>query len=267
MLLNYFSCIILSIVQGLTEFLPISSSAHIIIFSKILNIIENNNFKFFKIIIQLGSSFAILIFFWNEIKKIIFNTIKYNFFSQKKINIFHIFISMLPIIFIGLIFYENIKIMNNINYIIYGLFIGGILLYLSEELKPTRYKISNINYISYINNFLIGYFQCLALLPGVSRLGATLSISLLLGIKRTVATKFCFIISIPIIFGANLLELYKNYIIINFYNIKIFFVGFLISFFISLFIIKKFIYIINNISFKWFILYRLLLIIILFFLN
>ncbi|QJC38158.1 undecaprenyl-diphosphatase [Enterobacteriaceae endosymbiont of Donacia marginata] len=263
MLLNYFSCIILSIIQGLTEFLPISSNAHIIIFSKILNIIENNNFKFFKIIIQLGSSLAILIFFWHKIIKIISNTIKYNFFFKKKTNIFHIFISMLPIIFIGLIFYKNIKMINNINYIIYGLLIGSILLYISEKFKPIKYKINSIDYISYINNFFIGCFQCLALLPGVSRLGATLSISLLLGIKRTVATKFCFIISIPIIFGANLLELYKNYTIINFYNIKIFFIGFLISFFISLIIIKKFIYIINNIAFKWFILYRLFLIIIL----
>ncbi|QJC38576.1 undecaprenyl-diphosphatase [Enterobacteriaceae endosymbiont of Donacia fulgens] len=267
MLLNYFSCIILSIIQGLTEFLPISSSAHIIIFSKILNIIENNNFKFFKIIIQLGPSLAILILFWNEMIKIIFNTIKYNFFSQKKINIFHIFISILPIIFVGLIFYKNIKTINNINYIIYGLLIGGILLYISEEFKPNKYKINNMNYLSYKNIFFIGCFQCLALLPGISRLGATLSISLLLGIKRTVATKFCFIISIPIIFGVNLLELYNNYTIIDFLNIKVFFIGFFISFFISLIIIKKFIYVINNISLKWFILYRLFLIILLFFLN
>ncbi|QJC37760.1 undecaprenyl-diphosphatase [Enterobacteriaceae endosymbiont of Donacia bicoloricornis] len=267
MLLNYFSCIILSIIQGLTEFLPISSNAHIIIFSKILNIMENNNFKFFKIIIQLGSSLAILIFFWDKIIKIIFNKIKYNSILQEKINILHIFISIFPIILVGLTFYKKIKIINNINYVIYGLFIGNILLYISEKFKPIKYKINNINNILYINTFFIGCFQCLALLPGVSRLGSTLSISLLLGIKRTIAIKFCLIISIPIIFGANLLELYKNYTVIDFYNIKIFFIGFLISFFISLIIIKKLIYMIKNISLKWFILYRLFLIIILLVLN
>ncbi|QJC37347.1 undecaprenyl-diphosphatase UppP [Enterobacteriaceae endosymbiont of Donacia thalassina] len=265
MLLNYFSSIILSIIQGLTEFLPISSSAHIIIFSKIFNIIKNDNFQFFEIIIQLGSTLAIIIFFWKKIIKIIFNTMKYNFFLQKKINLLSIFISATPLIFIGLFFYKKIKIINDIHHTIYGLFIGGILLYFSEIFKPKKYIINNINSLSYINYFFIGCFQCLALLPGVSRLGSTLSISLLIGMKRTIATKFCFIISIPIIIGANLLELYKHHSIINIYNMKIFLIGFLISFIISLIIIKKFIYIINNISLKWFVLYRLFLIIILIF--
>ncbi|QJC36529.1 undecaprenyl-diphosphatase [Enterobacteriaceae endosymbiont of Donacia simplex] len=267
MLLNHFSYIVLSIIQGLTEFLPISSSAHIIIFSKMLNIIKNNNLQFFKVIIQLGSTLAVIIFFWKKIIKIIFNTINYNFFYQKKINILHIIISTLPVIFIGLILYDKIKIINNVQFIIYGLFFGGILLFFSEILKPKKYVINNINYISYMNIFFIGCFQSLALLPGISRLGSTLSISILIGIKRIVATELCFIISIPVIFGANLLEIYKNYSIINFNNIKIFFIGFLISFIISLTIIKKFIYIINNISLKWFTLYRLLMIILLLIFN
>ncbi|QJC35718.1 undecaprenyl-diphosphate phosphatase [Enterobacteriaceae endosymbiont of Donacia sparganii] len=267
MLLNYFSSILLSIIQGLTEFLPVSSSAHIMIFSIILKLINNDNLKIFEVIIQLGSVLAILIFFRKKIFKIIINTNKYIFFTQKQINLLHIIICTFPIIIIGLIFYNKIKIINNIYYIIYGLLFGGILLYFSEKFKFYKYKINNINNISYIFSFIIGCFQCLALLPGISRLGATLSISLIIGIKRVIATEFCFIISIPVILGANLLELYKHYSIINFYNIKIFFLGFFISFIISLIVIKKFIYIINNISLKWFIFYRLLLIIILFFIN
>ncbi|QJC36940.1 undecaprenyl-diphosphatase [Enterobacteriaceae endosymbiont of Donacia vulgaris] len=267
MLLNHFSYILLSVIQGLTEFLPISSSAHIIIFSKILNIIKNNNLQFFKVIIQLGSTLAIIIFFRKKIIKIIFNTINYKFFYQKKINILHIIISTLPVIFVGLIFYHIINTINNIQFIIYGLFFGGILLYFSEILQPKKYVINNINNISYINIFIIGCFQSLALLPGISRLGATLSISLLIGIKRVIATELCFIISIPVIFGANILEIYKNYSIITSNNIKIFFIGFLVSFIISLTIIKKFISIINNISLKWFTLYRLLIIILLLIFN
>ncbi|QJC34127.1 undecaprenyl-diphosphatase [Enterobacteriaceae endosymbiont of Donacia cinerea] len=263
MLLNYFSYIILSIVQGLTEFLPISSSAHIIIFSKILNIIKNDNLQTFKIIIQLGSTLAIIIFFWKKLKKIIFNTIKYNFFYYKKINLLHMVVSVLPVVVIGLIFYDKIKIINNIQFIIFGLFFGGILLFFSEKFKPKKYTINSMNDISFINIFLIGCFQCLALLPGISRLGSTLSISLLIGIKRIIATELCFIISIPVIFGANLLEIYKNYSVINFNNIKIFFIGFFISFIISFIFIKKFIYIINNISLQWFTLYRLFIIILL----
>ncbi|QJC34531.1 undecaprenyl-diphosphatase UppP [Enterobacteriaceae endosymbiont of Donacia crassipes] len=260
--LNYFSVIILSIVQSLTEFLPISSSAHVIIFSKILNIVNNKNLQIFEIIIQLGSILAIIIIFWKKIIKIILNTIYYKNYNKKTINIFNIVISTLPVIFIGLIFYYKIIAINNIIYIIYGLFLGGMLLLISEIYKPKIYNIDNIDHISYDLNFIIGCFQCLALLPGVSRLGSTLSISLLLGIKRSVAINFCFIISIPVILSANLLELYKNYLIIDFNNFKILFIGFFISFIISLFIIKKFIYVINNISLIWFSIYRIFLILI-----
>ncbi|QJC34908.1 undecaprenyl-diphosphatase UppP [Enterobacteriaceae endosymbiont of Donacia piscatrix] len=261
--LNYFSIIILSIIQSLTEFLPISSSAHVIIFSKILNIINNKNLQIFEITIQLGSTFAIIIIFWKKIIQIILNTIYHKIYDKKKINIFKIIISTLPVIFIGLIFSDKIIAINNILYIIYGLFLGGLLLLFSEIYKPKIHNIKNLNYISYNLNFIIGCFQCLALLPGVSRLGSTLSISLLLGIKRSIAIDFCFILSIPVIFGANLLTLYNNYSIINFNDYKILFIGFFISFIISLFLIKKFIYLINNISLIWFSIYRIFLILIL----
>ncbi|QJC32902.1 undecaprenyl-diphosphate phosphatase [Enterobacteriaceae endosymbiont of Donacia semicuprea] len=266
MLINYTSIIILSIVQGLTEFLPISSSAHIFIFSKILNIIDNNNIQLFKIIIQLGSTLAISLFFWKKIIKIILNTIKFNIFYEKKINLLHIIITTLPVVIIGIIFYYKIKTIINIQNIIYGLFFGGILLYYAEKLKPKKNIIKNINNIKYSTTFFIGCFQSLALFPGISRFGITFSISLLLGLKRIIATEFCFIISIPVIFGANLLELYKNYSIINTNNIKIFILGFIISFITSLVIMKIFLYIINHFSLKLFTLYRLFLILILIYL-
>ncbi|QJC33716.1 undecaprenyl-diphosphatase [Enterobacteriaceae endosymbiont of Donacia provostii] len=258
--LNYFSATILSIVQSLTEFLPISSSAHIIIFSKILNIINNKSLQIFEVIIQLGSIFAIIIYFREKVINIIFNTINYNIYNNNKFNLLHIIVSALPVIFIGLIFYHKIININDLNNIKYGLFLGALLLFISEIYKPKICKINTINHISYNLNFIIGCFQCFALLPGVSRLGTTLSISLLLGIKRTIATELCFILSIPVILGANLLELYKNYLIIDFYNFKILSIGFFISFIISLVIIKKFIYIINNKSLIYFSLYRILLI-------
>ncbi|QJC36120.1 undecaprenyl-diphosphatase [Enterobacteriaceae endosymbiont of Donacia cincticornis] len=260
--LDFFSIIILSMIQSLTEFLPISSSAHIIIFSKILNIINDKNLQIFEVILQLGSTLAIFIIYWKKIIKIILNTIYYNSFNKKKINIFNIIISTSPIIFIGLIFFYKIIKINNILFIKYGLFFGGLLLLFSEIYKPKVY-IKNINFISYYFNFIIGCFQCLALLPGISRLGSTLSISLLLGIQRSIAIDFCFIISIPVILGANLLTLYKNYSIITSNNLKILFIGFFLSFIISLFIIKKFIYVINNISLIWFSIYRIFLILIL----
>ncbi|QJC31884.1 undecaprenyl-diphosphatase [Enterobacteriaceae endosymbiont of Donacia tomentosa] len=265
MLLNYFSTILISIIQGLTEFLPISSSAHIIIFAKILNIIDENNFKIFEIIIQLGSTLAIFLFFFKKIKKIITNTIKYGFFYKKKLTISHIIISTIPTILMGLIFYHKIKIINNIHYIIYGLCFGSFLLYFSEQFCPKKPKINNINYLTYKIALLIGISQCFSLFPGVSRSGSILSISKLIGINRPIAIEFCFIISIPIVLGANILELCKHYFLINITNIKIFIIGFIISFIISLIVIKRFLCIIKNVSLKWFSLYRLFLVILLHF--
>ncbi|QJC29538.1 undecaprenyl-diphosphate phosphatase [Enterobacteriaceae endosymbiont of Plateumaris pusilla] len=264
MKLKYSTIILLSIVEGLTEFLPISSTGHMIIFNHIFNIIENEKIKVFEVIVQLGSITSACIIFWSRIIKIINNSLSYKIFYKKKITLLHIIISILPIIILGLLFYDKIKSLMNVIIVFYGLIFGSILLYLSEVFKPNKYYINNINALTYKKVCLIGLFQCLSLFPGISRSGSTLSISLLLGINRLVSSEFCFIIAIPIIFGASFLELYKHIHILSIEDSKFIFLGFIISFIISLITIKFFLYFINNVSLKWFAIYRFFIIILLY---
>ncbi|QJC29977.1 undecaprenyl-diphosphate phosphatase [Enterobacteriaceae endosymbiont of Plateumaris sericea] len=262
--LKYSTIILLSIVEGLTEFLPISSTGHMIIFNHIFNIIENEKIKIFEIIVQLGSIISVCIIFWSRIIKIIKNSLSYDIFYKKKITLLHIIICILPIIILGLLFYNKIKLFMNIITVFYGLIFGSILLYLSEVFKPNISNINNINSLTYTQACLIGLFQCLSLFPGISRSGSTLSISLLLGINRLVSSEFCFIIAVPIVFGASFLELYKNFHILSIEDIKFICLGFIISFIVSLITIKFFLYFINNISLKWFAIYRFFIIIFLY---
>ncbi|QJC28651.1 undecaprenyl-diphosphatase UppP [Enterobacteriaceae endosymbiont of Plateumaris consimilis] len=262
--LQYSTIILLSVIEGLTEFLPISSTGHMIIFNNIFNITENEKIKIFEIIIQLGSITSACIIFWTKIIKIINNTLNYGFFYKKKLTLLHIIICILPIIIVGLLFYNKIKSFMNIVIVIYGLIFGSIILYLSEIFKPTIPSINNINCLTYNKILLIGLFQCLSLFPGISRSGATLSISLLLGISRLTSLEFCFIIAVPIIFGASFLELYKNFNIFSIEDIKPIVIGFTISFIISLITIKFFLYIIRYFSLKWFAVYRLFIVLLLY---
>ncbi|QJC28198.1 undecaprenyl-diphosphate phosphatase [Enterobacteriaceae endosymbiont of Plateumaris braccata] len=263
-ILQYSTIILLSIIEGLTEFLPISSTGHMIIFNNILNITENEKIKIFEIIIQLGSITSACIIFWSKIIKIINNTLTYGIFYKKKLTLLHIIVCILPIIIIGLLFYNKIKSFMNIITVIYGLMFGSIMLYLSEIFKPKTPSINNINCLTYNQILIIGFFQCLSLFPGISRSGSTLSISLLLGISRLASLEFCFIIAIPIIFGASFLEMYKHFRIFSIEDIKFIIIGFIISFIISLMTIKFFLYIISNFSLKWFAIYRLFIVLFLY---
>ncbi|WP_168920473.1 undecaprenyl-diphosphate phosphatase [Enterobacteriaceae endosymbiont of Macroplea appendiculata] len=254
----------LSIIQGLTEFLPISSTAHIIILSKLFHISCNDFFKLFVTVIQLGSMIATCIFFRTNIIDILNNTLKYNIITNKKFNLIHIILVTLPIVICGLFLYKYIKHITNIKNIIYGLLIGSILICLAEIFKPKNNIIYSLNNINYQKLYIIGLMQCLSLIPGFSRSGAVLSINLLLGIKRTLATKLCFIMAIPVILGASCLDLYKNHTLLNINNILLLFESLLVSFIISLLTIKISLFLINHISWLYFVIYRLIILIIIY---
>ncbi|CAL4318575.1 Undecaprenyl-diphosphatase [Buchnera aphidicola (Neophyllaphis podocarpi)] len=224
--------ILLSIIESFTEFLPISSTGHIIIISKILKI---NEFyiNLFTIPIQIGSAIAII----NYFKKYIF---KKNIFSKNyRKFISNTVITNIPSIIIGFTLEKVIKknITNN-KFIIYSSILSGILLFLLGIIK-NKEKIKNINEITYKHAITIGIFQCLAFFTGFSRLGAAISGSILAGLSKTIAIKFSLIIAIPIIIGASIIDYIKN---INFFNIKnteILFVGLILTFLISKILIKK----------------------------
>lgn len=253
--------IIIGTIEGITEFFPISSTGHMIIACHWLKI-ENSNATILEIFIQFGSMLAILCFFYKKIITIL--KFKKN---KKKTRNMHIFFTILPTIFLGFIFYKPIKLLFNSNNVMYASILGGLFLILSEIFKPKKYTISNIHDINVFQSLIIGLFQTFCLYPGFSRSGATIAAGILLGLKRSVAIEFSFIISIPLLLGASVLDLIHNIKNISILDFPILCIGLMISFIISHFCIKKLLKIINNTSLIFFGLYRFIIAGLIYFIN
>ena len=191
---------ILGIVQGLTEFLPVSSSGHIEIFKEILNFsFEGHNGLFFTLILHLATAMSAIIFFWKDVKNIIGSLLKMKNDENLRFSIM-VIISMIPAGFIGFLFEKKINELFIGNLLLVGsmLILTSILLFISDKIK-------NLNKnLSFFNSFLIGISQAIAILPGISRSGTTIATSIFLGINRDLATKFSFLMVIPVIFGSSI---------------------------------------------------------------
>lgn len=251
--------IILGIVEGLSEFLPISSTAHLIITSALLKIPESDFLKTFLISIQLGAILSVAVLYF---KKVI---------SNPKI-ILKIIAAAIPTGIIGLIAYKFIKdyLMESLPVIASALIFGGIVLIILEnKFKRDREKDDKLKEndvkdipkeddllaISYKQSFLIGLFQSLAIVPGVSRSAATIMGGLSLKISRKNIVEFSFLLALPTMLGATLLDLYKSPPAISQSELFVWFIGFFVSFITAIFGIKfflKFIQKNNFIPFAWY---------------
>jgi undecaprenyl-diphosphatase len=249
-----FKAIILGIIEGLTEFLPISSTAHLIIASKIINFneIENN---IFEIAIQLGAILAIIFLYRHKIIKIT-NSLHNNKDSQKFT--LNIFCAFLVTAIIGFLLYPIIKThFFSLRIIAISLIIGGILFLIIEKMNIVT-KFHKIEEINIKNSLLLGLLQSLAVIPGTSRSGATIMGGLILGMKREVATEMSFFLAIPTIFAASIYDLYKNYDSLNIDHFFIISIGFVTAFFSSIIVIKWFINYISRNNFAIFAYYRII---------
>tara|TARA_Y100000741_G_scaffold18155_1_gene13744 strand:+ start:171 stop:938 length:768 start_codon:yes stop_codon:yes gene_type:complete len=248
---NIFEIIILSLVQGVSEFIPVSSSAHLILVSKLYEF--KNQSLLIDISLHLGSLLAILYYFKNDI---------FNFKKNK--NLFYkIIISSLPLIIIGYFLYTTSLIdhLRNIKVIAWSTLFFGILLYISDKNKFSKKIDKDFNIRSVL---IIGFFQVLALIPGASRAGITITAGRILGFDRIESTKISFYLSIPALLGASTLgikNLFKENIDFN----LLFFIGVFLSFLFSLITIKIFLKFIKNFSLNMFVLYRISLAIVLFY--
>lgn len=245
--------IVIGSIAGIIEFLPISSTGHIFIIAHFLHV-ENNNIKMLEIFIQIGSTLSILYFFRKKISQII----RCNF-VENQINILHIFCSLLPTIFFGAIFYTKIKKLFNLENIIFSLISGGLFLIFSEIFKPKKYNIDHIDDISILQSTIIGIFQIFALYPGFSRSGVTIGTAIILGIKKSVAIEFSFIISVPLLISASFFDLLHHITMMQILDLPIFFLGFLMSFLVSLILIKSLLTLLNSISLIFFGVYRFII--------
>ena len=247
---QYFETLILSIIQGVSEFIPVSSSAHLILFSKI------NNFNIsslqLDISLHLGSLIAIIFYFRKDL---------FNFTKNKSLAIL-IIVGSIPLIIVGYIFYSTglIDYFRNLKIIAWTTLIFGILLYFSDR---SQIKNKLDIKLSYKNILIIGLFQVLAIIPGVSRSGIVITASRFLNFDRIDSSKIAFYLSIPALGGASFLglkDIFKTGIILN----SIFIYSIILSFIISYLTIKYFLVYVKNFNLNLFIYYRILLALILF---
>ncbi len=215
--MSVFEAIFLVIIQGLSEFLPISSTGHVTVAGKLLNLLSSEHperWTGFLGIVQLGTLASIFIYFAKDIVHIVSNFFKENLIQPKKISKqsqdsklgLLIIIGTIPVVIIGLAFEDFIEGMYTKNlYVIAGGLIGlAILLAVAE--KAAKFK-KDINEITIKDSVIIGIAQVLALIPGSSRSGTTITAGLFVGLKRDVAARFSFLLSIPAVFGSGVFQL------------------------------------------------------------
>ena len=246
--MNFIQAIILAIIEGLTEFLPVSSTGHMIIASSFMGIASDPFVKLFTIVIQLGAILSVVVLYFKRF----FQSI--NFY-------FKLLVAFIPAMVFGLLLSKKIdELLESPLTVAISLVIGGIILLFVDKWfqKPT---INEETEISYLTAFKIGLFQCLAMIPGTSRSGASIVGGMSLKLSRKVAAEFSFFLAVPTMFAATakkLLDFYKEGHTVTHEEIKLLAVGNIIAFIVALLAIKSFIGFLNKHGFKLFGWYRII---------
>lgn len=247
--MDYLQVATLSIVEGLSEFLPISSTGHLILASDILNIAQTEFVKSFEIIIQLGAVLAVVFLYW---KKILSN---FNLWPK-------LFIAFLPAAIVGLTLYKVIKelLLGNSIVTIFALLIGGVLIIILEKFYSEKeHHLASIDQVSHKQAFLIGLCQSVSVIPGVSRSAATIIGGMFLGLKRQTAVEFSFLLAIPTMFAATGLDLMKSDLAFNANQYTLLGIGFIGSFITALVAVKFLLKYVQTHTFVAFGIYRIIL--------
>lgn len=252
--------IFLGIVEGITEWLPISSTGHMILVDEFIKLNITNEFKeMFFVVIQLGAILAVVFLYFKKLMPIWISEKKLVLKKDSFVLWCKILVSCIPAAVIGLLFDDKIDEMFYNSYVVsLMLIIYGILFIITEN-KKRKVVIFDLSDISYKVALFIGVFQVLALIPGTSRSGATILGGILLGTSREVAAEFTFFLAIPVMLGASLLKLIKFGFVFSGYEIIILSVGLITAFVVSVIAIKFLMSYIKKNDFKVFGWYRIIL--------
>ncbi len=241
--------VVLGIIEGLTEFLPISSTAHLVLASKLLNLKTSDFLKSFEISIQLGAICSVIFLYWRTL------------ISKWELNK-KIITAFIPTAVAGLFFYKLVKniLLENYFISIYALLFGGIAIILFELLhKEKEGSIGELSNITYGKAVVIGLFQSIAIIPGVSRAAATILGGMIMGIKRKTMVEFSFLLAIPTMAAATGLDLTKSVNSFSSSDFLSFSLGFAVSFITAILSIKFLLKFIQNNNFTYFGVYRIIL--------
>ena len=247
---------IMGIVEGLAEFLPISSTGHLILVGHLIGF-EGEKAKTFEIVIQLGAILAILLLYYKRFLSL-FN-FKPIFQKEQKFNALHVILGVVPAAVVGFALHDFIK--NTLFapvFVVVGLVVGAILMIVAEKFRgePTAETLDDL---TYKQAFTIGLFQCLAVWPGFSRSGSTISGGLLSRASYVAASEFSFIVALPVMIGATGLDLLKSWDQLSASDIPMFAVGFITAFVVAMIAVVTFLKLLKKIGLVPFAFYRIVL--------
>ena len=248
----------MGIVEGLTEFLPVSSTGHMILTADLLGF-EGDVAKTFEVVVQLGAVLAVLVLYWKRYMGILNDFFRFDFKRKNKLNAIHMIIAMAPAGILGISLSGFIKdYLFGASTVLIGLVIGGVLMIVAEKANR-KITSEHSDDITYKQAFGIGLFQCLALWPGFSRSGSTMAGGLLFGTSRQAAADFTFMISVPIMLGATGIDLYQSRDFLTGDDLLLFMIGLATSFIVAMIAVVTFLNLIKRLSLTWFAIYRFVL--------
>lgn len=242
--MTYLEALILAIIEGITEFLPISSTGHMVIASTFMGISDNALTKNFEIVIQLGAILSVVVLYWRTF-----------------LNSFRFYVKLafafLPAAIAGF-FLENYidRLLENVWVVIIAILLGGIVLIFVDRWFKHAEGTEEQD-ISWFQAIKIGCFQCIAMIPGVSRAAATIIGGMAVGLNRRTAAEFSFFLAVPTMIGASAKKMMDSYKTIQHHDIAILLLGSFVAFVVALFAIKAFIGFLKQYGFKWFGYYRI----------
>jgi len=219
---------IMGIVEGLTEFLPISSTGHLILAGSLLGGFDDERGKVFEIAIQTGAIFAVIMVYWQKIRSTVVALPRQAKAQRFALNVL---IGFLPAVVLGLLFGKVIKEHLFTPAVVASTFIiGGFIILWAEKRPPGSVRVENVDDMTPWDALKVGLVQCFAMVPGTSRSGSTIIGGMLLGLSRQAATDFSFFLAIPTLIGAGVYSLYKVRSLLSVADIPLFAVGLLFSF-------------------------------------
>jgi len=251
--MTIFQALLLGLVQGITEFLPISSSGHLVVLPKLFG--WSSHPLVFDTTLHLGTSFALIVFFWGDL---------ISFVRSKNIDIVKkILIACIPAGVLGVFLNDLFETyFRGVSSVIVFLVLGSVLMFVAENFYLKKWHHLRVSAtskkFSLFSAFLVGMFQSLALFPGFSRSGSTISGGMFLGLKREEAARFSFLLAIPIILGAGIFEGYSSFSELSFLPFEIIFSGIISSFVVGLFCIRFLLSFFRTKQLYVFVVYRLI---------
>jgi len=257
-----FKAIIIAIVEGLTEFIPVSSTGHMILAGSAINF-KGEFADMFEVVIQLGAILAVVVLYWAKIRDSIIEFFKYIFTGGKEGKTgfrfgINVIVGSIPAGIVGVLFYKKIKSLFNGNAVIVGFIVGGILLIVIENIfRKRKGAVKNIDKITPMQSLKVGCFQVLSMWPGMSRSASTIMGGWVAGLSTPIATEFSFFLAIPAMIGSSGKDLFEfDYSVMNTSSWVALIIGFIVAFIVSIVVMDKFVAYLKKRPMRVFAVYR-----------